>query len=1348
MIKNYKKTKLAKLTMALTGALCMLFAQNAKAFPGGTYTIDRTAAASATNYLSFTALANDLTNINRGDGGANNYAVGGAGVQATVTVNVVASTGPYTERFLLTQLTGVSATNRLIINGNGNTLQFAATSAEMAPIEFNGTDYVTINNLDLAQTAQSSIGGKCVWIYNSANFNTIKNCKMRFTFASTSQGSAYVWICNSTSTSPYTYADAGNSNLIDSCDMNSNTTNSTWGPYHGVVLIGNSTRSTGNNTNSNTISNSNIQSFHIYGIWAYYTGGLTIKNNTIHNTGLTRTNTKYGIYTYYTDFNIDKNRIYNMNGNTPSGNVQYGVYLYSFNSSGWVFNKSTYTNNVVHLFGTGTLYGSYFYIYGFNGHVLDIVHNTHSISHPTATNNSTNYAMYGGYWQGLFENNIMHIDIGGTTGTKQLMYDFNPQFANYRNNNWSFGPRTANFGTKYYGPGFNQGADMQAVYSLGVPTNNISFDPEFVDNSSNSIMIPTSIPMANKARVTTLTSDLLNVTRSSTPDIGAYEYTIDLAITNFPLTFPMPTCAGYETTISGRIKNNGLYTINRPRVAYRLNAMPQVEYSLPGSVAPGDSVDFSFPMPTKFSVAGPNTIVLKLAANDDMPSNDQMSINFTVTPAPGGATITKDMAASSVHAQFVTTGRPDITFPNEKMVYDFTAPSRVGYTSSQYGSLWNASVTAIKESDLSNASSLVNITAASGSNNMKVNFVADKTWENQTILISTRVTNLGTGCDTVYTRRIIVAPKADIAYVFPTVVCEKTDILFDNKSNVSSGSIEYTWDFGDGSPISDEASPVHLYAAYGTYTVTMTAKTNPYGFVSDSTFILNITEVPEALIINTNACENVAIRLRNGTVYGGSGSTTYVWDYGDNTGTTVNNRNDIFKTYASQGGYLVKLTATADGCSNSTQKFVYQFARPVASFTHDAGVCLNSEFSFTNTSTIANGLFGNEWDFNDAGNKATVKDPMYNFQSAGTKNVQLKVVSEFGCEATTSLPIVVKQIPTTDFTYPFACRRTATPFTNTTSLNGEILNTYAWDFGDGFTSSATSPIKNWTSIGPRLVKLTTTLINGCSSSVTKEVTVGVQPTVDFTVADQCAGKIANFANKTTYDQGKIKYTWSFGDGVKSNDAAPTYQYQTTSAQTFTVQLKAEVEGGCADSSSKTININPLPTTCDFTISGSPGSASTIEHSFVPNGTATGVSYIWLTGDGNSVTSNGSGASYRYNGPGKYCVKMIAKDANTGCECSETKCITLTTDITNAESMNNAVSVYPNPNSGVFNVSLDAVISGEMTVMVYNTIGELVKTIVVNGTSTVVDMSDVASGVYSVKVIADNQIATKKITITK
>jgi PKD repeat protein len=47
-----------------------------------------------------------------------------------------------------------------------------------------------------------------------------------------------------------------------------------------------------------------------------------------------------------------------------------------------------------------------------------------------------------------------------------------------------------------------------------------------------------------------------------------------------------------------------------------------------------------------------------------------------------------------------------------------------------------------------------------------------------------------------------------------------------NTNNTSTVATTYSWNFGDGSPVSSEASPSHTYTADGTYTITLIANNN------------------------------------------------------------------------------------------------------------------------------------------------------------------------------------------------------------------------------------------------------------------------------------------------------------------------------------------------------------------------------------------------------------------------------------------------------------------------------------------------------------------------------------------
>ncbi|MES2617498.1 MAG: PKD domain-containing protein [Bacteroidota bacterium] len=1312
------------------------------AFPGGSYTINSGATASATNYVSFTAFANDLKNLTRGDGGPANYATGGNGVQGPIVVDVAAG-GTYTQQVKFNQILGVNATNTVTINGNGSILQFTATvTTDGATIDMDGTDYFRFINLEVRANGTY---GHCFWLKNAANNNIIKKCKLKVPNGTTLTYCSYIWMSNGT-TSPSTYANSGNFNLIDSNDMRSASGN---GPYYAIVIVGPSAYSATNANNSNTISNNNIQDFYLYGVYCYYTSGTTITRNNIHNTGATRFTTKYGLYLYYTTMIADENRIFNLNGNTPQGSIMYPIYCYNYDN-GTTLTNSKFRNNLIHAFSTTSLY-SYFYWYASvnTGATLDIENNTFAYAYNTAvTNTGTMYGLYGSYWRNV-ENNIVYNNHGGT-GTKYLHYDNGgcAGYTNFKNNNFDFGPLAAanTIGLSYGGSGCAARFDLAAMISAGLPTSNISVDPDFIDLSAlGSNLTPTSIGMANKGKtVTGITTDINGVTRSSTPDIGALEYSVDLQVTSLNITFPSPTCSGYTTSIGATIKNNSAYPLKNPTIAYRVNTNAKVDYTIPNTtIASGASLTFTFPGTYKFSATGATKVSAFVTTPDDFVANDSQSLSTIVIPAPGGSNLTQNVGLSSPFASFVITGKPDITFPNEKLVYDFTAPSRLGYTNGDFGTKWFGSVSA-KTVNGYNASGTV---TASISAPFTVTLDPAKAWEDSTIVISVRMLNLLTGCDTIYTRKVLIAPKAVPGVKLPSVFCENAEIYFENLSTVSSGSIEYEWDFGDLSPIATEANPIHIFEKFGTYVVTMKAITRPYNFVSTKVFNVYITEVPEAKIINTNACQGNVVKLANGTVYSGGGVPVYTWDYGDGSAiNTTTSLATINKIYSTPGGYKVTLTATADGCSDAVTKFAYQFARPVAAFVKVTGSCLNSEFKFLNNSTIQQGYFGNVWTYDDQGNQSRETDAEYTFVTAGVKNIKLRVMSEFGCRDSITQPFVVKQTPTTDFTYPFACSRTATPFSNTTNLNGESLQSYTWDFGDGTTSNAFSPVKNWFTVGPKNVKLKTSLSNGCSTEITKVLNVGVQPNVDFEALDGCAGTEVPFTNNTTFVNGEITYTWSFGDGKTTDVPAPIHAYASGVSQVYTVKLRADIAGGCSDSLSKSITIFPLPGTCNFDADRD-YTTSLTNYKFTPTGGAsTGINYTWLMGDGNQLSSSQGGVNYSFAGRNKYCITMIARN-QAGCECATTKCINLATDIASAEIMNNNLSVYPNPNNGLFNVTFDAQVS-EMTVYVYNTIGELVNTVTVDSNTANIDLSAMASGVYVVKVVTGNQVATKKITVTK
>jgi PKD repeat protein len=444
------------------------------------------------------------------------------------------------------------------------------------------------------------------------------------------------------------------------------------------------------------------------------------------------------------------------------------------------------------------------------------------------------------------------------------------------------------------------------------------------------------------------------------------------------------------------------------------------------------------------------------------------------------------------------------------------------------------------------------------------------------------------------------------------------------------------------------------------------------------------------------------------------------------------------------------LKANLNGCISEVSQRAYQFDKPKAGYTLKSGTCDNEGFVFENTTTIASGLFGNNWDFND-GTVSTEEAPQHMFTSHGTKNVKLVTTSEFGCKDSVTKPVLVRESPVVDFNHDPACSLTPTLFTNTTPDVAGTNPIYKWSFGDGGTSGAESPTHAWSALGPKTVTLAIELDNGCKSSMSKNLVVGVQPKASFEANNVCAGSPVVFENNTTWSQGDITYSWNFGDNTTSTNSDPLKSYNTTITTTYNVTLKASIAGGCEDQITKAVTVNEAPQTCDFDAStdytfGYYGVKLQPKNGAGNVGGQAGVQYTWVFAGGGTET--GSSVSYNFQEDGTYKVTMRAKVLSTGCECSKTIDVVMNRGAV-ADLNKVGVAVYPNPNAGQFNIALKESFGSMVEITMTNMAGQVVKTQTMANTGLLnVNAGDLADGIYTVSVRSGAQVATSKIHIAR
>ena len=126
---------------------------------------------------------------------------------------------------------------------------------------------------------------------------------------------------------------------------------------------------------------------------------------------------------------------------------------------------------------------------------------------------------------------------------------------------------------------------------------------------------------------------------------------------------------------------------------------------------------------------------------------------------------------------------------------------------------------------------------------------------------------------------------------------------------------EWSWDLGDGTTVGNETNVAHIYAEPGTYTITLVGTALGLCVAQDTAQVEVQVVAPAELsprfdAVPSGSCDAFIVELFNSS----SGSTTYLWSFGDGSGSTQTNP---VHTYAGPGDYTITLGVIDPVCSDT-----------------------------------------------------------------------------------------------------------------------------------------------------------------------------------------------------------------------------------------------------------------------------------------------------------------------------------------------------------------------------------------------------------------------------------------------
>ena len=574
-------------------------------------------------------------------------------------------------------------------------------------------------------------------------------------------------------------------------------------------------------------------------------------------------------------------------------------------------------------------------------------------------------------------------------------------------------------------------------------------------------------------------------------------------------------------------------------------------------------------------------------------------------------------------------------------------------------------------------------------------------------------------------------PALPSAITGNTNTCENTTQSY-AVTNISG--FTYSWTANNG-VVSGSGNNINVtWNTIGTQTLSVSV-TNLCGTSSLRTLVVNVNSgtalsQPTAISGNASVCANSAQVYSVAPV---SGATSYGWNIPGNwTGTSITNT--ISVQVGSNSG-LVSIAANNSCGSGSSQTLNINVsnipASPIQLF-GDSIICAGTNQTYSVAPVVNTTSYS--WNFPSGWSGSSSSNIISIVAGNSSGNISVNAGNSCGTSSLLNYSVTINTVPTTP-----------QPILGNTSGCDGIVGTYSvnavsgavnynWTLPSGWLGSSTSSTIT-TTLNSTSGIVSVSAQNSCGTSAleTLSVTITTIPSTPSAIVGNvniCPG--ANEIYSVSPVAEASSYNWIVPAGWSGNSLSNSINL-TVGTTGGVVEVNAT--NVCGTSASQSISV--IVTTINKLVTVNSNTLSSDQSSAI---------YQWLDCLTNfSPLSGQNSQDFVLTNSGSYAVEISLNGCVDTSECHNV----VITSLANLKRNMTEVTVFPNPNEGLFNIKITNPYATNLKIEMTNSLGQVIFTenyIGVNSVDKEIDLKKFSKGIYFVKISNGYSSVNKRITI--